>query len=203
MSGIKRAFRRRSKLLTIWSILGLIVLAASGNQYCQSHDAIFCSIISLEPTNLIRLVLLMFAIVLFLQALPGLIYKAEQGSFKDFPAEFDRQIVEIEGKIEHIFEDHLGEKLKRKVTDKYRNITGNQDTEGRFIHQRFLISSTDLKRGEKLLIEHNINFGKVRLKVGSKVLVKGVYIHPEKPGKNFYGRIHYTHEPKGFLQLKA
>ncbi|OVE80266.1 hypothetical protein BVY02_00795 [bacterium J17] len=139
-------------------------------------------------------------------------------TFKYIPEEFDRSIIKLTGKVQKVLKDTMGEKIKRKTTDVVRNMTGNEDKVGRYMHQRFVISSPQLKPGETTIVYHNLKSeGRLKLKVGKWVEIQGEYIHD--PGANArkkskskntnnsvrnsrtYGLIHYTHSPKGYAKV--
>lgn len=124
--------------------------------------------------------------------------------FKNFPEQFDKRIIRLVGKVEYVLSDKLTEKLKRRGTDIYRTMTNNEDKANRYVHQRFLISSPLLQRGERLMVHHNTSFGKLRLRKGLWVDVQGEYIHkPSKrrKGTTHYGLMHHTHKPKGSARV--
>jgi hypothetical protein len=119
--------------------------------------------------------------------------------FASHPEKFDHQLITIEGRVVKIFSDSIGEGLKRKIIDIYRTFIGSKNYEGRYSHLRFLIEAPKLR--SRILVEHNLQYGKPHLHYGSIVELKGEYIHTDKPrAKFFYGKIHYTHEPKGYLK---
>lgn len=128
-------------------------------------------------------------------------YARCDSGFCEEPWRFDNKIVTVVGSIEHIFSNSLYEKLKRKARDAFRDWTNNPDSKGRYVHQRFLLKSPALRRGQCILVEHNIEHGKVSIRSGQIVEVRGEYLHTVRPGsRHFYGRIHFTHAPKGFLK---
>lgn len=217
MSSIFRALARRRKLLMV------VIIGAVVTGYVQWHK--WCTLRSAEPlcssptsaefiTEVIRIArwyVLGLAGIIWL-----FIYRerqrntriAHESGFKGNPAEYDRRVIEISGKVVRILKDPFSEVIRRKFIDRFRTLTGDSNTEGRFIHQRFLISSPELVSGENLLILHNIKFGKLALKIGSSVRVKGEYLHQLGSSRGWfgmrrslYGRVHYTHEPKGFVRI--
>jgi hypothetical protein len=128
--------------------------------------------------------------------------------FRNQPWKFTDKTINFYGKVEYILKDHFSEKLKRKITDKYRTITNNDDKAFRYIHQRFLVSSPQLRPGERLMVHHNVEFGKVNVKKGKWVHLQGKYAHSVSSKrtlfgrkKTYYGRLHYTHEPKGYIKV--
>lgn len=147
---------------------------------------------------------LLFSLVRFLRE------RRESGApgFRNRPWEYDRQIVELVGRVEVILADRVFEKAKRHLTDAVRTATGNEDWRGRYVHQRLLVSSPALKRGELILVLHNVKYGKLSLSEGAWVRVRGEYLHTPAPKgrgasarKTFYGQIHFTHEPKGGMEV--
>lgn len=122
--------------------------------------------------------------------------------FANNPAKYHGNTIHLIGRIEYIVPDTFAEKVKRKVTDIYRTAAESDDHTNRYVHQRFLISSPQLIEGEKLMVHHNIGHGKLPLKRGAWVTLKGEYLHEpsenRRTGKqNRYGLIHKTHPPGG------
>jgi hypothetical protein len=131
-------------------------------------------------------------------------------TFRDKPWEYDRMIVTVTGKIDYIFKNDFSYVMQRKITNAYRNLTKDGSHIARHIHQRFLLSSPQLQQGERIMIIHNTNFGEIDIKTGSWVSVKGEYIGDKENFKAFgqryrhcYGKIHYTHSPKGYIKVLA
>jgi len=198
MGKLPRGFRKQKKYLVVWGLLVAAIFLGGLLRWCDRSDSFFCS-----EQGLLTLPLLSIAILIFLlirRAKP-LVLLPEQAAFRERPWEFDSKTVTIQGRIEHIFSNSMAEKIKRRIRDTYRNFTDNDDPSYRYIHQRFLLSSAMLKRGECLLVEHSINYGKVRLRQGSRIEVRGEYLHTVRKGsRHFYGRIHFTHEPNGHIK---
>ncbi|MEZ4753823.1 MAG: hypothetical protein R3A13_05865 [Bdellovibrionota bacterium] len=125
----------------------------------------------------------------------------EVDSFARSPELYNKEFIELEGNVVKIFTNTMTERLKRKAVDAWRDKTGNSDSKGRYVHQRFLIKSKDLYPGETLLVEHNENYGRININRGDKVRLKGEYIHPSKLSRHRYGRIHHTHRPSGWIKI--
>ncbi|MCB0317206.1 MAG: hypothetical protein KDD56_00510 [Bdellovibrionales bacterium] len=161
--------------------------------------AVFVSLEYKIDSKILSLILFVIAfLILFIRALK--IRSFDPESFARFPQNYNKEFIEVSGKIVRIFEDSIFEKVKRKAVDKYRDSIGDPNPKGRYSHQRFLIKSDEIYPGETILIEHNENFGRLNIQRGDKVLVKGEYIHT----KNFrhrYGRIHKTHPPLGWIRV--
>ena len=121
--------------------------------------------------------------------------------FKDEPFNSDGKYITLQGRVVKIFSDTLAEFVKRKFIDKFRKISGNDDRRGRYIHQRFLITSPALRFRQYILVENQVTFGKVKLRKGCVVELRGQYLHSKDKKKNhFYGKIHSTHPPKGYIK---
>ena len=128
--------------------------------------------------------------------------------FSAEPENYNKSIIKLYGKVDRVIPDKTGEKVKRFLIDRYRSATNNTDPVGRYIHQRFLIKSPVLKKGESLLVLHNIKFGKEKLKRGAWLELQGEYLHKTSVVRlknstysTWFGRLHYTHKPKGFLRV--
>ena len=134
--------------------------------------------------------------------------KHQEGSFRDNPAQFHNSYVACYGKIERIFKDSFSYRLKRNLKNVVCEILRLSTTRGRYEHQRFIITSPQFRSHETILITHNVKFGKVSLHTGDWVKLCGQYIHRQGyrkgfwgVGRTFYGLIHGTHEPFGFLRV--
>lgn len=104
-------------------------------------------------------------------------------SFTTSPSKFHKKVICIDGKVKKILRTPLVKRLARNLVLK-RGET----------HQRFLVVSPKLLPGKAVLVLNNLKFDRAPIREGAWVRVQGEYIH--KKGKT-YGRIHYTHEPKG------
>lgn len=133
-----------------------------------------------------------------------------RNQLKDFPNApwlYDRSNVEITGTVELVFSTATSKRLETFFIDTLRSLTLSRDNSGRTNHQKFLLSSPGLRKGERLLIVHNEQFGAVPIKKGAWISVRGEYVHRRSPRKalfgtklTFYGLVHFTHEPKGFVK---
>lgn len=195
---LSRAFRQRGKLLAVWGLILLLALWGTTKRACEAGSA-WCEVLSHRGPYLFAATLVLCALILYWRRQRRLYYSGEP-TLRDQPWEFDQQEVVLTGKIEKLFEDHIIEHAKRKFRDWYRRRIGNSDGKGRYIHQRFLMSADQLKRGHVILVEHNVKFGKVELREGARVEVQGEYLHTTVKD-NFYGRVHFTHKPKGYIKL--
>ena len=120
--------------------------------------------------------------------------------FADRPWLFDGAEIELQGRVERIFTDTAAEGMRRKIVHAIRNLTGSNNAVGRFSHQRFLMSSPALRSGHAVMVEHNLRYGKLPLAAGAEVELRGEYLHKTFRGRYFYGRIHKTHAPYGYLR---
>lgn len=129
--------------------------------------------------------------------------------FRNEPWKFDRKIIELRGTVVRTFSDSLTERIKRKLVDKIRKLKGDKDPSDRYMHQMFILAGDGLRKGENIFVLHNVEFGRVALRPGMKVEVRGEYIHQRArsrrgaiaPKRTFYGRLHKTHEPHGYLRV--
>lgn len=206
MGRIARQLRRRKRVLLVWSFLLVLVLGRAAYVACSSRYGEVRCIGFLTARN----ALLLLAVL----AIPPLLYsvlaflrerKASRApGFRNHPWDYDKQVVELAARVEVILADRMFEKTKRHLTDVYRTATGNDDFRGRYVHQRILVSSPALKRGELVLVLHNVNYGKLSLSEGRWLRIRGEYLHtpaPKRGRKTFYGQIHFTHEPKGRIEI--
>ena len=216
----------KSRLVLIWALICLIcgfgwikqrVFPDSSFSDLSSDLNIFAE--SILPIGLIALVLFaiglcVFWIVSFWRERSREIKQAgypdsQLGAFALRPWEKNRQVVRVYGQVFKVFSNKKRERLKRKAVDVYRTILRNDDPKGRYLHQRFLLSSSYLKDGELLFVVHALSAGKKDLKPGAWVDVQGEYIHRTvasrdaegKQKESFYGVLHFTHLPKGHLRV--
>lgn len=208
MGKFKRALRSRRRLITVWAIPLILLCAFYGVDFCERHQAGYCEDLFWD-----------FVIWSGLLGSCGLLwfwlrYKKEARShslfgFKNFPEQFDKEYLRLVGKVDRVLNNSLGGNLKRMATDAFRTMTQNYDRSGRFIHQRFLVTSPQLRKGQKMLILHNTKYGKISLRKGRWLEITGQYLHI--PGvvrspfglrkHSFYGRIHHTHQPTGEIKV--
>ncbi|MDZ4785892.1 MAG: hypothetical protein SGJ02_07430 [bacterium] len=191
-------------MLISWGILLFIGVIVWIGRHCKKDPlSPICSLREIDLQVALK-ILVVFALVIFLAKLiASFIKKSAPMTLRDSPGLFHRKEVILDGVVEHIFENTVFEVAKRKATDTFRNFSGNEDSKGRYIHLRFLLSSKNLRRGERILVEHNLDYGEIPLRVGSKVRVRGEYLHPDSniERRNFYGKIHFTHAPRGFIEI--
>ncbi len=127
-------------------------------------------------------------------------------NFRDDPARFDRQIIRIEGRVEKVSRLRKRDALRRLLRRWIAKLFGRRPAHDSATHQRFFISSPQLKKGEWLLVLHNAIGKQIPLKRGMWIQVQGEYLHVTlqkggllRPRMNAYGRIHFTHAPKGSI----
>ncbi|MDD2942227.1 MAG: hypothetical protein PHC51_04590 [bacterium] len=132
--------------------------------------------------------------------------------FEEFarnPSSFHKMEIEIEGRIERVFQDSLSHRFWRAFLRMLRRkFVGSDGRRYLEDHQRFLISSASLKKAEWLMVEHNASYGRLRLRRGIRIKARGEYIHrPSRRSSgrsrvlNTYGVLHFTHPPKGYLEI--
>lgn len=211
-----RPFRRSWKFIVIWMVLLAVALTQKGRDFCSSRQDNLCEEILADLTtakvffqNYGLYIVAAVVLLLILKPLLRLSSREDKSTpgFKNCPWQYDKEIIKLTGRVEKVFYNPWQEKLKRKITDIYRNITKNDDQTYRNIHQRFLISSPQLRNGELMMVEHNPKFGKVSLSKGTWLVIQGEYIHRRSRRRGtfgnsytFYGRMHSTYEPKGFIR---
>ena len=202
--------RNRRKLITIWVLLASLALWSwVSRQYSDTAQ------LEQQVEEIIRYLVYFFIAAAILFA-ARLFYTRRQniktsslGGFKYKPWNYDRDIISLVGQVEHVFPNTVDHRIKTKVTDVVRSITKDHDPSGRYIHQRFLISSPLLKKGNNLMVTHNTQYGKLPIKKGKWLDISGVYLHSRaktrtafgKSKLTFYGKLHYTHKPKGKIQI--
>ncbi|MCC6932316.1 MAG: hypothetical protein IT292_03575 [Deltaproteobacteria bacterium] len=121
---------------------------------------------------------------------------------------YDRQYIGLYGKVSRVFRDSWQRRLKFALTRQILKHFPKIKIRFRSEHQRFVISSPLLKKGEGLLVVHNVNYGHQPIAQGKWVRFCGQYLH--RPGMTrglwgmrwtHYGLVHATHEPIGFLRV--
>ena len=202
-----RRLSRAKKFILIWSALGLVSLL-----YYISDG----SLETLEQQADDALGLAYYAFWILGSAFITFLFlkrkqnkkESRDNTFKSKPWNYDRKIIEISGKVEKVFSESLDRKFEIYYRDLIRKLTGDKDPLGRHPHLRFLLSSPDLKKGEYLLVSNNQSLEKIKLSKGQKVRVRGEYIHNRAKRRTkfgvkftFYGLIHYTHKPKGWIKI--
>lgn len=207
---LRGALRSRFKLVIVWLFLLGLACVHWIDKFCRNQPGGNCN--NLVDTTLGLLPILAAVAVVILSCF--IAYRVavredhKESGFKNEPWHADKKIIRFYGRVEYVMRDRFSEKMKRKVTDIYRTATNNDDPANRYIHQRFLISSPQLRRGERLLVLHNTSYGSISIRRGRWIEAQGEYVHQRAPkrtmfGKkmSFYGRVHFTHEPKGGLRV--
>ena len=207
--GRRQSLRARRKLITVWLFLGSLAIwyRFFSKQDINDVQATLRSLLDYALFFSV-LVLAYFVVHLYLKRRENT-RTAELKEFKYQPWNYDRHIVQFYGKIEHVFKTSLDRKLETAITHTVRTITKDKDPTNRHPHQRFLLTSPQLKKNEKILVSHNQRFGKLPLKKGTWVELRGVYLHDrgKKRGRfgkavlTHYGKVHYTHSPKGWINI--
>lgn len=208
MGKFRRAARSRWRLISTWSLLGLFAIYYQSQQYCQSLQEVTCEQIAEEiGFYLTALFVVLFPLLGYLTYRRIFAHKLNPG-FKNEPWKYNHKTIQLVGKVKYIFPNPLGIKANRRLKDWFRKVIDNRDPTSRYIHQSFLITSPALRWREQLMVYHNIKFGKVSLRRGKWVTIQGVYNHQLTFRRSFfgkratfYGRMHYTHLPKGFINV--
>ncbi len=206
MKGVRRQLRRRSRTILVWLLILGALIYVKLEKYCSAPNSLSCQSIAWIVGGLATLVLCSLGIRYFRQKASSATYS--QDGFALHPERYEKAIIQLWGRIEYVFPDTFSERVKRKIIDLYRSMLGDTDPNGRYLHQRFLMSSPLLLQQHRLLVFHNLSFGKEPIKKGRWVEVQGEYLHTPGVKKTawgsdstFYGRLHYTHTPKGFLRV--
>jgi hypothetical protein len=209
----RRIFHRRglrwNKFAVVWSLLLLFALYFHLSEYCKSLGQ-DCQELALSWLSLIcvaiALLSALFIVRKFLYILRERTLNQTPGFFTQ-PWKFDNKIVQLTGKVAYVFSDKPTAGLRIFLTNIWRKIVASSDPSARYRHQRFLLSSPDLRNGESIMVISNLSYDIPRLGRGDSVEVQGVYVHTPSPKRSFwgtqrtfYGRIHYTHPPKGYLK---
>lgn len=107
-------------------------------------------------------------------------------NFKDSPESYDRMTVQLTGKVEHVLRNN------------------DDNLAGRPSHERFILSSPQLRPNQRLLIINNLSFNGIRVRVGDWLEVRGEYLHEVTDfygrDRYFYGKLHFIHHPRGFIR---
>lgn len=207
MSRLARQLRGRKKVLTIWAVLLAFAVVRSAVKVCREKYPGQCAAWLSGPAPY----LLLGAVAIL--ALPIVLRRIRANrvaGFRNQPWLYDRKILTLTARVEVVLQDKIVEKAKRHLTDAFRTATGNDDWRNRYVHQRILVSSPLLRPGCLILVLHNVKYGALPLRAGCWVRLQGEYLHPSKesaspPGRRrkrtFYGQIHFTHEPRGYLVM--
>ena len=209
--GLRQQLRSRTKLITIWLILGLLVIGYKVREYCTTLRRGYCEDIfdsAVTYGTVVVPTVVALAFVFFVVRAVRRHSEAKLPGFINEPWKYDRRIIKLSCRIERILEDSFSERMKRRMTDLWRTAIGSKNHSGRHIHQRFLVSSPAIRRGEQILVEHNIGSGKHSLRRRHWVDLQGEYAHVPGTQKSlwgrkqtFYGRIHHTYEPMGHIRM--
>ena len=127
-------------------------------------------------------------------------------NFRDEPERFDRKLIKMQGRVERVSRVRKRDLIRRALYRWFAAIFGLEAPPIMPSHQRFFLSSPQLQRGEWVLVLHNAHGKPLALKPGMWIEVQGEYLHVtvKKGGvfgrrSNRYGRIHFTHPPKGSI----
>ena len=219
--GRGRKFRlgNRRKLTVVWSFLLLLALIQWAREFFGlGAGAINAQQIEQYSRAGIRIVLVLGAgllgCLLLRYLYNAVFFRLDSGTsdskhpFTDKPWEYDKRVITVIGRVERVLSDDMMFKLRRKMVDVYRTATKNNDHSGRHVHQRFLVSSSILRRGQQIIVYNNTKFGKQPVGKGTWVIIKGEYVHRSSKmrgpfgtvQKSYYGLIHYTHRPLGGIK---
>ncbi len=131
----------------------------------------------------------------------------KKSDFTNSPGKYSKSIIQFSARVEVYFPDPFNIRIKKFGVHLFRNLTKQDNHIGRYYHQRFLISSPILKEGERIIVLHNTKYGWLKLNSGDWIQLRGEYLHNENTNSkndgrkvHFYGKIHYTHDPLGFIK---
>lgn len=205
----RRRFRRRSRsAYKVWGVVGLIVAAGTlSTKYYSNNQERLSQYVELGLVSLIVAVLgcgmLLVAYVLRerrLNSTPGFINQ---------PWVYDQQIAWLLCEVVREIPVDWSTKIKRFSVDFFRSLVRHGDPTHRYPHQRFLVTLPGLRKGDRIMIIHNTDYGSIAVRKGQWLEVQGVYQHLPKLVRgafgsrrpSFYGQVHKTHPPEGFLQI--
>lgn len=205
----RRRFRRRSRsAYKVWGVVGLIVAAGTlSTKYYSENQERLAQYVELGLIALIGAVcgfgVLLVAYVLRerrLNSTPGFINQ---------PWVYDQQIVWLLCEVVREIQVNWSTKIKRFSVDLMRSLVRHGDRTHRHPHQRFLVTLPGLRKGDRIMIIHNTDYGSITVRKGQWLEIQGVYEHhpnlvrgafgTRRP--SFYGQVHKTHPPEGFLQV--
>ena len=211
--GRRKRFRsylkRNSRFLAIWAILLILAIISQVNIFISEHSSEEIASVILILKIACTLVVCGIILLVAIHVLKERHYRKNPNkTFKEQPWLFDRKSLTICGEIERVFRTDIWRKVRQYLTHLYRKLILDHDPSFRYDHQRFLMSSPQLKPGERIMISHNTSFGKIALKEGAWVKVCGEYIHRRGRTRGFwgasltfYGLVHKTHEPLGYVRI--
>ncbi len=210
---LRRQLRGRWKFVGVWTLLLLLAGVQWFRSWCGPNLA-ECEARVEELVFALKIILIIFAtaFVLWIPFFVSNVKKQREElklpGFKNRPWEFDHQTIEFIAHIEHVLKIRTSYRIKLWATDKWRTFLGNEDKSGRYVHQSILVSSPLLRSGERLKVNHNIRYGKVAVARGDWVKIRGEYVHHRARLRSkffkrmtYYGFVHFTHEPRGFIEV--
>jgi len=202
--------RSKRKLITVWLVACALAASFYLKKYCRDNISHFCE----DPLNWV-LARIVIGFVILLPIIAALIFFLRRrnaylrdGSFRNEPYYYNNKFIQLYGKVERVLTVSAERRFRSMLVNLFRRVVNNQERSGRNRHQIFLISSPQLQRGKKILVLHNTHFGKVALRKGSWLDIKGEYLHQRGKERtpfgvrlSLYGKIHHTHEPEGYLHI--
>lgn len=188
----------------------LVAIGGTYSKYCRG-GGVDCEARAEQLLSWIELT----ALICFAGVLLGiLVYRRvrktrpNDRSFKTRPDLFDGKFIELEVKVIKVIGDSYRERIRRATQAFLRKLLADRDDSYCHIHQRFLVTSCDLRFGGRLMVHHNTKYGSLNLKKGSRLRLKGEYIHRRRyirtrwgGRRSYYGLLHKTHKPKGFVKV--
>jgi hypothetical protein len=126
------------------------------------------------------------------------------GAFSVVPERYDRSVITLVGKVDRVLDEGVAQPKKGFFSRKDTQAESPRSSS----RLRFLVTSPQLKKGERLLIVHRVSEATVRLAPGAWLEVRGVYEHSIDFGHSagartrpLYGRVSKTEPPHGFLRV--
>jgi hypothetical protein len=203
-------FYKRRTLITAGSLGGILLLARTYNENC-AEDIELCEIYANNALFIIIVVFIFAAIFLIWKWINFVILKRQAnaaGGFIANPSSADKKFIDIEGIVVRVYRESVREHFRKKTVHLWRTFLKSGDHSGRHIHQKFLIQSPRFPKKEFLLVHHNVTFGRLQIRKGSRIKLKGEYIHMNRKKQGFlgaagkmFGLLHHTHEPTGFARV--
>lgn len=213
MGKLKKQIWSIVKLIGPWAIIALLPIGKKLFDYCATMPSGFCDDLTEELISYSILIGTLAIILILLRRTYKWLFKSKEipqnksllCEFALYPDRFNKSVVALYGLVEKVHRDSVTNTIKRKAINQIKNLTNSSSSNNGSIHQRFSITSPMLRQGKTISVHHNTTFGTINIKEGLWVKIRGEYVHPtheeiEKNG-HFYGIIHNTHEPIGFVSV--
>lgn len=203
-------FRRRSRRTThvVWMVVFLTIAGGVFFQrYTQENPEHFQELVYRAGVGLVCLFGVLLVALFFyikrerrLNSTPGFITQ---------PWEYNNCSILLRAQLYRELPVDTKEQAHRSRVNWFRKLTGHKDQTHRSMHQRFLVTFPGLRKGDKIMVLHNMDFGEIKASPRCWLEIRGVYIHNppilnrnsfwRRP--NFYGQVHYTHSSRGHIKV--